>query len=184
MSLRRFPWKQPRVIDNSYKLFVAPPTPGTPIPDSVPRHASENRSRGLLAPGDDHDPRRSSEPSPSREENGNGHEKKSHHHTSRHHSEGGSTKASETAEAGKAEVIKGPWRLLRILPRETRHIIGRMLKVDPKERATMEEILDDDWIREIRVCRQDEQCDVHSAQGHSHTLEPGSAPQPAEKEKK
>ena len=37
MTLRRFPWKQPRTTDNSYRLFVANPTPGTPVPDSNPR---------------------------------------------------------------------------------------------------------------------------------------------------
>ncbi|TVY31606.1 Serine/threonine-protein kinase [Lachnellula subtilissima] len=29
MSLRRFPWKMPRMTDNSYKLFASVPTPGT-----------------------------------------------------------------------------------------------------------------------------------------------------------
>jgi len=27
MSLRRFPWKNPRMTDNSYKLFASPPSP-------------------------------------------------------------------------------------------------------------------------------------------------------------
>src|SRR6202012_5388406 len=41
MTLRRFPWRQPRIVDNSYKLFISPPTPGTPVPDSQPRRVSE-----------------------------------------------------------------------------------------------------------------------------------------------
>lgn len=73
------------------------------------------------------------------------------------------------------QTIKGPWRLLRLLPRETRHIIGRMLEVDPRRRATMEEILADRWVATSPVCRQEEGGRVIRAEGHEHTLEPGSA---------
>lgn len=84
-----------------------------------------------------------------------------------------------TAEGNK-EVIRGPWRLLRILPRESRHIIGRMLKVDPTERAMMDEVLEDDWVLSAKVCYQDETGKVHRAEGHTHVLEAGSGgPPPA-----
>jgi serine/threonine protein kinase len=161
MSLRRFPWKQPRVIDNSYKLFVSPPTPGTPVPDSQPRKSSH------LSPTDESDSRRPSE------SGGSGHR--------RHHSEGGDADARPSTSGGeKQEVIKGPWRLLRILPRESRHIIGRMLKVDPSERASMEEVLEDDWVLSASVCYQEENGTVHRAEGHTHVLEAGSGgPPPA-----
>src|SRR6202012_4686992 len=54
MTLRRFPWKQPRTTDNSYRLFVAPPTPGTPVPDS--RHHPRPRSAPDL-PSSVHEPK-------------------------------------------------------------------------------------------------------------------------------
>lgn len=76
----------------------------------------------------------------------------------------------------KPEVIKGPARLLRLLPRESRHIIGQMLVVDPKERATMEEILADHWISGTDICRQEVGGKVYNAPGHTHTLE-GPTPQ-------
>ncbi|RVX70685.1 hypothetical protein B0A52_05335 [Exophiala mesophila] len=163
MSLRRFPWKQPRIIDNSYKLFVSPPTPGTPVPDSQPRRASH------LSPQDDGHRRGS-------EANGSG---SPHHH---HHSDAheGSDSRPTTSSGEKQEVIKGPWRLLRILPRESRHIIGRMLKVDPSERASMEEVLEDEWILGAKVCYQEENGTIHRAEGHTHVLEAGSGgPPPA-----
>ena len=147
MSLRRFPWKQPRGIDNSYKLFISPPTPGTPVPDSGPRRGSDMKDR---SPNSPEDSRRQSEV----HSNGGG-----------HHSE---------SQTDKQEVIKGPWRLLRILPRESRHIIGRMLKVDPHERATMEEVLEDEWCSTSAVCSQNEQGKVYRVSGHDHTLEAGS----------
>lgn len=150
MTLRRFPWKQPRIIDNSYKLFVSPPTPGTPVPDSKPRKHS-NLNTPVASEHDSH---------------------------SRNGSIDAGSERPSTAE-GK-EVIKGPWRLLRILPRESRHIIGRMLKVDPTERATMDEVLEDEWVLSSRVCYQDESGTVHRAENHQHVLEAGSGgPPPA-----
>ncbi|OAP64924.1 hypothetical protein AYL99_00896 [Fonsecaea erecta] len=164
MSLRRFPWKQPRLVDNSYKLFASPPTPGTPVPDSHPRKSSH------LSPNEDN---------PSRQHaDANGSANASHHH--HHHSESVDEGRPSTSSGDRQEVIKGPWRLLRILPRESRHIIGRMLKIDPAERATMEEVLEDDWVLGARVCYQEENGTVHHAEGHTHVLEAGSGgPPPA-----
>lgn len=151
MSLRRFPWKQPRIIDNSYKLFVSPPTPGTPVPDSKPRkHGQLNTP---ISPS---------------------------HDVARNGSIDAGSDRPGTAGSDNKEVIRGPWRLLRILPRESRHIIGRMLKVDPTERADMDEVLEDDWILSSKVCYQDESGHVHRADNHTHVLEAGSGgPPPA-----
>jgi serine/threonine protein kinase len=116
-----------------------------------------------MSPNDanNEEPRRQSEP--------NGGHSRHHHHTD-------STDAGTSGD--KQEVIKGPWRLLRILPRESRHIVGRMLKVDPEERADMDEVLEDDWVLSSRVCSQDVSGEVDRAEGHQHTLEAstGAAP--------
>lgn len=84
--------------------------------------------------------------------------------------------AAGAVDPEKKEVIKGPWRLLRLLPRESRHIIGHMLAIDPKKRATMEDLLADPWIANTVICRQLEQGEVIPAHDHTHTLEPPSAP--------
>jgi serine/threonine protein kinase len=69
---------------------------------------------------------------------------------------------------------------LRLLPRESRHIMARMLEIDPKKRATMSDVLEDTWISETTICRQEIGGTVISAPGHVHTLEPpASAPPPA-----
>ena len=88
------------------------------------------------------------------------------------------SRPSTSGGSGEKEVIRGPWRLLRILPRESRHIIGRMLKVDPTERATMDEVLDDEWVLSSKVCYQDESGQVHRADNHTHVLEAGSGGAP------
>ncbi|KAJ9644666.1 Nitrogen permease reactivator protein [Coniosporium tulheliwenetii] len=168
MILRRFPWKAPRLSDNSYKLFVSEPY-------DIPRRSGEISRSSVSLDQTAHDNRSSrvgpqSEPA-SRAPSGPGDD------------ESGTPATDENRPAGTAngqqpqqqQTIKGPWRLLRLLPRETRHIIGRMLEIDPKRRATLEEILEDRWIATSPVCRQEEGGRVIRAEGHEHTLEPGSA---------
>lgn len=106
------------------------------------------------------------------------HHHKHHHH---HHSNTNDQQQSRTEPASRSTTnssessgtIKGPMRLLRLLPRETRHIIGRMLELDPKKRATMDEVLADPWVQNALVCRQEENGQVFRAPGHSHALQPG-----------
>ncbi|MCJ1245548.1 serine/threonine protein kinase [Trapelia coarctata] len=191
MSLRRFPWKAPRISDNSYRLFISPPSPGTPPAEGALRRTSEQRPKSMMelsAAADEGG--RSSAPQPEgslRQSSGDG---RHHHH--HHNDQSGVSLPEQGAEAetsptpkspgaraeganGKPEVIKGPWRLLRLLPRESRHIIGRMLEIDPKRRATIEEMLEDPWVANTPVCQQLEGGEVVKAPGHTHTLEPGTA---------
>lgn len=200
MSLRRFPWKMPRMTDNSYKLFASAPTPGTDIRRSTDGHAQATpkaKSETELA----HQAAVAAaiaEAEANAKKAGGNH---SHSHSQAQqqpHPEAepviDSDKASINTEKAKPiinggiepvvkkpEVIKGPWRLLRLLPRETRHIIGRMLEIDPKKRATMAEILEDPWVANTIICRQDiESGVVVPGPDHTHTLEPpAAAPQPA-----
>ncbi|KFY61563.1 hypothetical protein V497_02876 [Pseudogymnoascus sp. VKM F-4516 (FW-969)] len=176
MSLRRFPWKMPRLTDNSYRLFASPPSESTEgRPDLQSKAKSETEIARIVAASQTNDGKPAMADVPTKPV-------------------GGDTPAAAPADAKKppvtgpppekkAEVIKGPWRLLRLLPRETRHIIGRMLEIDPRKRATMAEVLEDPWISGTVICRQDATSGhVISAAGHTHTLEPPSAvPAPAGK---
>ncbi|KAI9051667.1 hypothetical protein LZ554_004709 [Drepanopeziza brunnea f. sp. 'monogermtubi'] len=151
MSLRRFPWKMPRLTDNSYKLFASPPTPGT----ETKRHSDIPLPAKLT--NDPEIPVEDAElevaPVPVTKVKTN-------------------LKVAPGSEDKKPEVIKGPWRLLRLLPRESRHIISLMLQIDPKNRATMEDVLADAWVSSTPICRQGEKGEVFNAPGHQHTLEP------------
>lgn len=48
--------------------------------------------------------------------------------------------------------IHGPYRLMRLLPHAARPIIHKMLQIDPRKRASLEDILQDEWIKEIKCC--------------------------------
>lgn len=190
MTLRRFPWKAPRLSDNSYKLFVTEPTeeerrlPGYPqVIHSEPasRQTSDVNDNDSEIPkshhhhrGKSHDDSAKSEPNT----RNNGIE------SSNASAIAASSTSTVSTSTPQAQVIKGPWRLLRLLPRETRHIIGRMLEIDPKKRATLEEIHRDPWVQKCPTCRQEEGGKVVRAEGHTHTLEPsngGSAPESKKK---
>ncbi|RAH44423.1 Pkinase-domain-containing protein [Aspergillus brunneoviolaceus CBS 621.78] len=212
MTLRRFPWKQPRVSDNSYRLFVSTPTPGTPVPEVDPkRHRAVKSSPDLItaaqegkpaqpsintdvagqssqgngqqaqqptAAGEENQPPKSPQDkplvtkAPTDSKNANATTHKPSRTTSK---EAPPLPANAQAAAQRQEVIKGPWRLLRLLPRESRYIVGRMLKVSVKERATLDDVLTDEWVRNIKACRQELTGEVIHAPGHTHVLEPPSA---------
>lgn len=225
MSLRRFPWKQPRLTDNSYKLFASPPSQGTPSTDAEIRDISRPRPRSAidvvsLAPDR---PSNSADPSKDKDnasERASSQTRASHSRNSSSYSEDKRYPRSEPAtREGRADrsqtkhsyvssqheqqrsatptgqgqgqsggqrqdVLKGPWRLVRLLPRESRYIIARMLKIDPRARASLEEVTGDYWLRTTAVCQQTESNEVISAPGHTHILEPPanvSAPQPNKK---
>ncbi|KAF5872563.1 putative protein kinase protein [Botrytis fragariae] len=155
MSLRRFPWKMPRMTDNSFKLFASPPSP-------KPEHQN-----GATTPAT-----KESDTKSSHSKNGpNGSGSDVDMLTLIN-----SIESRKPPEPPKPEVIKGPDRLLRLLPRESRDIIGLMLKLDPKKRATMAQILDNPWVRDTVICRQDSDGKPISAPGHTHTLEPPTPP--------
>lgn len=160
----------PRVTDNSFKLFISPPSAGTP---STEVGAKERAKSATGVPPGTADERRSSaaahhdQPGESSEAKNNAHQ---------------STNPEPRLDVPKDNVIKGPWRLLRLLPRETRTIMGKMLQVDPKNRATLEEMMADPWISSTPVCQQVDGGKVIKARGHEHTLEPGTpAPAPSQK---
>lgn len=204
MTLRRFPWKQPRTTDNSYRLFVATPTPGTPVPDVDPRRQPKAKSSpdltsaahehkqsdshhkpGALAPPPAAPEQNGTKPpdSPTKDSDKPGEiAQKQVSQTSVNNNKTTRTTSKEAPPlppnaqppTQRQEVIKGPWRLLRILPRESRYIIGRMLKVNPNERATLDEVLADEWVRNILTCRQEDSGEVIGASNHTHVLEPPS----------
>lgn len=65
-------------------------------------------------------------------------------------------------------VFKGPWKLLRLLPSESRRIIGRMLELNPEKRATTEEIWEDKWVKSMSMCTIKEGSLINSTD-HEHT---------------
>ncbi|KAI5291523.1 serine/threonine protein kinase, partial [Ascosphaera atra] len=49
-----------------------------------------------------------------------------------------------------------------------------MLKIDPKQRATLDDVLADPWVQNSQVCYQLENGEVVNAENHTHVLEPAA----------
>lgn len=144
------------MTDNSYKLFASEPSPGHDPRKLILPSRSTNDLSNI--------PQRDIFP----EETPKQQAPKS--------SEAGGAGGGEGNNQERREVIKGPWRLLRLLPRESRHVIGRMLTIDPKKRAQMPEILDEPWVSDTVICRQVGHGQVIKAEDHTHVLEPPASP--------
>jgi hypothetical protein len=52
-----------------------------------------------------------------------------------------------------------------------------MLEIDPKKRATMDEILDEPWVADTVICQQLDNGEVIPAEDHTHVLEPPASQQ-------
>jgi serine/threonine protein kinase len=138
--------------DNSYRLFASEPTPGHDpkklvLPSRSTGDLENIPSRDFVA----EEPSKKLEPS---------------------EAEPSTTSQTDAKDTERKEVIRGPWRLLRLLPRESRHIVGRMLIIDPKKRANMAEILDEPWVSNTVICRQVGPGQIILADDHTHVLEP------------
>ena len=162
MSLRRFPWKVPRMTDSSFRLFAAEPTPGHDPKKLI--HPSRSTNDLTNTPARDIFP-------PEEEDEG----KKHHHHHEKEDANKGAEPRKSTDGTEKKEVIRGPWRILRLLPRESRHILRRMLEIKPKDRAKMSEILEEPWVADTVICQQTEFGKIVVADDHTHVLEPPTA---------
>lgn len=128
MWLRRFPWKSPRLTDNSYKSFA------TADADSDAKCHSDNL-RTL--------------PTETQQSSNN--------------------KAGPSGESSAP--IRGAWRLLRLLPRESRVVIMNMLQLDPSRRATMYDIIQDSWIQSVDMCYEDKSTrSIYKSASHDHVL--------------
>jgi len=192
MSLRRFPWKAPRQSDNSFKLFAQPPSAEAHRDQESMSAAAKARQQSVPADTP-------MKPSELTEAAVAGQEDETD--LTKRKSDSSATtvpiapiNSKCQPPSAQPQIIRGPWRLLRLLPRESRHIIGKMLELKPGPRASLEEIFSDEWVRTAHVCRQEEPQHtpdgrliggkVIRGEGHIHNLEKsaGNDPQATSKQ--
>jgi serine/threonine protein kinase len=155
MALRRYPWKIARLTDSSFKIFAQEPTPGLDpkklILSTQPEVVSnkpdyiDNETEGATKQPEKQQQNEAEDPE----------------NDSNAQAANPATQAEGHSKKKPSEIIKGPWRLLRLLPRESRHIISHMLEIDPKNRAKLGEVLDDPLMTDTVMCRQDKRAENH-----------------------
>lgn len=64
--------------------------------------------------------------------------------------------------------VHGPYRLMRLLPHAARPILSRMLAVEPHDRATLKDMFEDDWFKNIVPCTVQDHKLIRGP-GHVHT---------------
>ncbi|KAI5951437.1 NPR1 [Candida jiufengensis] len=162
MMLKKFPWKVPKLSDSSFKLFASR---GEFIPISemlkkTPQdfeNSTSNGSSSGLSNLDDisealEEDITAKKPTTTTTKNTN--EKDAKDHTS-----------SET----------GVNRLLLALPEDCRKLIGRMVELAPACRITIDEVLEDSWLKSVCMCTVEETSEnsgvfeVIKCEDHEHT---------------
>lgn len=140
MVMRRFPWKAPRMSEPSFKNFASALNPYVTSTESkIPSSAGISRKSTL-------DSSSTLTPSSSLPRN----------HVSTTIS-GSSPKKAEYPPA-PPPLNKGPMKLLnRLSPGACRPLIGRMLDINPKTRANMEEVWTDPWFVGLKRCEMAEE---------------------------
>ncbi|KOH00327.1 putative serine/threonine protein kinase RTK1 [Saccharomyces eubayanus] len=70
------------------------------------------------------------------------------------------------------DIARGPNKILRLLPRDSRKIIGGMLTLDPKQRVLMNEVVKNDWLVSVPSCEIDPISGklVERTKNHKHHL--------------
>ncbi|ODQ77798.1 hypothetical protein BABINDRAFT_26835, partial [Babjeviella inositovora NRRL Y-12698] len=158
MTLRRFPWKAPKQSDQSFKLFA--------MEDDQPHHyiKSNEQHRLLLQQrklksaidkgtadealclvlGEIEKKLKEMEIEKK--------EFREAYHALRASPEEDHKLDTEPNGKSRSKTVRGPYRLMRLLPHASRQIVSRMLLLDPVKRATLSEILADDWIKSITPC--------------------------------
>ncbi len=187
MSLNRFPWKIPKLSDNSFKLFCQTDNSeskddkvseiksskskeskepkiqveGKEVQDKNTQQQGATTDGSVMTPNVStqtlvNDPpttttatatttQKSTAPKPSNSSTSSGH-------------------------GSSHKTITGPNRLLRLLPSGSRNIIGLMLELDPRKRASLTDIWGDAFIQGIDMCTVEANGDFHHASDHEHHL--------------
>lgn len=86
------------------------------------------------------------------------------------------SKPGEITDKNGNKKVVGPDRLLRLLPTSSKHVIDHMLKVDPSQRYSMDQVMESHFITKIKNCHY-ENYDSNRNQGvlvkgddHTHHL--------------
>lgn len=146
MTLKRFPWKVPKLSDPSYKAFTQTPANSQKQNDA---NDSETTLTIELLKNPDHELSTLEL-----------HELQLKTNTI--------SNSTTTAFAPRSK-NKGPYRLLRLLPHSSRPLIGAMLELDPKKRISIDNILGDEWFTQIQICHHEGET-FHKATNHDHHL--------------
>lgn len=143
MLMRKFPWKSPRMSDNSFKQFA------NGMEAMKKEDAEESRNQQLMKEGLTAGTRQVTLPSGAPASTN-------------------LTTSSATEHFTYSYTASAPQRLLKSLPVETHHLILRMLDTDPETRFSIFDVWNEPWFSTVPFCTVVND-NVVAAPGHTHT---------------
>lgn len=167
-------------VENSYKnIDIDGPITGCFVPAPAPPQTADQENNDQTASEENNESKPSSHETTEQRQESNHHHH--HHHHNNTNTEGSSAEQHNIPQPNQPEQrqnqpqkiqkqIHGPYRLMRLLPHASRPIISKILSVDISTRATMKEILNDEWFQEIKYCTIDEDGNTINDPSHTHTI--------------
>ncbi len=196
MVLKKFPWKVPKLADNSFKLFCSGRDSDslsallTRVPSPKPVEVKpiekssglSNLSKAFSKPLSEVETVK-----PEASESTSSHDS-SRNSTLSHNSSNGATTPQPPTEGstpttpapsyeeanaqkpdqGEAHTsqLVGDSRLLQALPAQARSVIGRMVDLAPACRASIDEVMADPWLKNVATCTVEEHIDGSGISNH------------------
>lgn len=149
MMLKKFPWKVPKLLDNSFKLF-AQREDGISLNEWLLR-VPEAKETGLSSMNE---------------------------MVAGIYEIEGAPKAVDAQGSAHASKESGAGRLLYALPEDCRALIGRMVEFAPACRISVEDCFEDPWLKSVSICTVEEHINydglvnyqVKRGEDHEHTV--------------
>ncbi|GMG20005.1 unnamed protein product [Ambrosiozyma monospora] len=186
MTLKKFPWKVPKLSDPSFKMFASR-EPGVtfgdllrrlPDPPSYTDLAGVNAEDALVIEAQSPDLHNHHLPSTttttatttttSSDSNSNSNTTTNSSSTSNSNSNGATADQSYDPSKHTSNLM-GEERLLSALPQESRNLIGQMTKLAPACRISIDDCFMDPWFSSVEMCTLDSNGVLCGSEGHVHT---------------
>ncbi|KAK7683996.1 hypothetical protein QCA50_012972 [Cerrena zonata] len=158
MMLKKFPWKVPKLSDNSFKLFASRGEL-IPISELLKRTPQSIQEDGGLDNMNDLNEAIDLPPNPPS------------------FSESVGQPSNDVQGRSHTSTETGAGRLLLALPEDCRSLIGKMVELAPACRITVEECFNDEWLKSVNMCSVEERItsdglidyQVFKGDDHEHT---------------
>lgn len=171
MMLKKFPWKVPKLTDNSFKMFASRADP-VPLSDML------KKTPATMAAGASNSELTAMAAAAASEAAANGAASTANApNGSNGATAAGSKKSAAASGSSHTSTEAGPGRLLLALPEDCRPLIGRMVELAPACRIPIEDCFKDEWLMSVNMCTVEEQYgpdgaatfEVVRAEDHDHT---------------
>lgn len=151
MLLKKFPWKVPKLSDSSFKMFASR-EPGVTFGELLKRVPPPPSYEEATEKSEKKSVKEAADAKKATEVKNTTEDKNPTKDTTKDSSAKDSTTDSSNV-ARHTSNIMGEDRLLNALPEEVRPLIGKMVKLAPACRISIDDCFSDPWLSQVQMCR-------------------------------